>query len=165
MLQNKPASGNDTIRILVVDDHQLMRVGICAILSNNSGWKVCGEAENGRQAVDKVLELKPDLVILDISMPELNGVEAAREIRLIAPAVKIIILTMHDRHSIESPAREAGADAVATKSMAGASLIPLIEGLFELKSPVHVAIPTVADAEIRLEEVNSSETQDQGLPN
>jgi DNA-binding NarL/FixJ family response regulator len=95
-----------------------MRVGICAVLSTKSSWNVCGEAINGREAVNKVIELKPDLVILDISMPELNGIEAAREIRRIAPAIKIIILSMHDGSQIESMARQAGADEVLDKGRA-----------------------------------------------
>ena len=89
-----------------------MRAGVRTILSTYPLWKICGEAENGREAVDKVRELTPDLVILDISMPVLNGIDAAREMRQIAPATKIIILTMHESPQLESAALQAGADAV-----------------------------------------------------
>src|ERR1700722_10260918 len=80
------------LRILIADDHELMRAGVRTILSNNPLWNICGEAENGRQAVEKARELKPDLVIIDISTPVLNGIDAAREVRQLAPAIKIIIL-------------------------------------------------------------------------
>jgi len=119
------------IRILIADDHALMRAGIRTILATNCRWQVCGEAEDGRNAVDKVQELKPDLVILDISMPRLNGILAAREIRSLAPPTKIIILTMHESPQLELTARQVGADAVITKRMAADSLVGAIESLFD----------------------------------
>lgn len=118
-------------RILVADDHALMRQGIRAMLSRNPRWNICGEAENGREAIDQVKELTPDFVILDISMPELNGIDAAREIRRIAPATKIIILTMHESSQLEAAALQAGADTVITKRMAVNSLTDAIERLFD----------------------------------
>jgi DNA-binding NarL/FixJ family response regulator len=118
------------LRVLVVDDHDVVRAGVCAIVSNNPRWEVCGEAENGRVAVAKVQELAPDVVILDISMPQMNGLEAAHKIRKIAPATKIIILTMHESSSVELAARQAGADEVITKRMAGESLTSALERLF-----------------------------------
>src|SRR5580704_304139 len=69
------------LRILVADDHDLMRRGVKALLQSHAGWEICGEAHTGREAVTKAEELKPDVVILDISMPDLNGIEAARRIR------------------------------------------------------------------------------------
>jgi DNA-binding NarL/FixJ family response regulator len=120
-----------------------------------------GEAKNGREAINKVMKLNPDLVILDISMPELNGLEAAREMRRIAAPIKIIILTVHGGPNIESVVHEAGADAIATKSMAGPSLIPLIESLFEPKPAVDMAMPSVTNSEITIDEVNASGQQDE----
>ena len=103
-------------RVLVVDDHQVMRQGIRALLSNDPVWDVCGEAENGRQAVEKTRELRPDLVILDLTMPEMNGLEAARHIRQIAPDTKIVIFSMHESPQVRKEARDAGADAFVSKS-------------------------------------------------
>jgi DNA-binding NarL/FixJ family response regulator len=146
-----PPAGS--LRILIADDHELMRAGIRSIFSNNPQRKICGEAENGREAVDKVLELKPDLIILDITMPELNGIDAAREIRRIAPGTKIIILTMHESPQLELAARQAGADVVLTKRMAANFLISAVHRLFEMS----------ASARSNLTE--GSESGDLALPN
>ena len=127
--QMKLVPRDGPLRILIADDHELMRAGIRSMFSNNPQRNICGEAENGREAVDKVRELKPDLIILDISMPELNGIDAAREIRRIAPGTKIIILTMHEGLQLESAARQAGADAVLLKRMAANSLTNVIDHL------------------------------------
>jgi two-component system, NarL family, response regulator NreC len=121
-----------SLRILIVDDHELMRAGVRTIVSHNSLWEICGEAENGREAIDKTQELKPDLVVIDISMPQMNGIDATREIRRIAPGTKIIILTMHENRQIVFAAQHAGADAVITKRMASESLINAIERLFDV---------------------------------
>jgi two-component system response regulator NreC len=122
------------LRILVVDDHELMRAGVRTIVSRNALWEICGEAENGREAIDKTQELKPDLVVIDISMPQMNGIDATREIRRVAPATKIIILTMHESRQIVFAARNAGADEVITKQMASESLVSAIERLFDLSA-------------------------------
>ena len=78
--------GNNALRILIVDDHEAVRKGVCAILSARLDIEVCGEAVNGKEAIEKTKELKPDLIILDVTMPVLNGFDAAREIRKILPA-------------------------------------------------------------------------------
>jgi DNA-binding NarL/FixJ family response regulator len=122
------------VRILIVDDHELMRAGVRTILSIDRRWEICGEAENGRDAIGKVQELKPDLILLDITMPEMNGIEAAHEIRRIAPATKIIILTMHESPQLELVARQAGADAVITKRMASNSLITAVSDLVDVNA-------------------------------
>ena len=84
------------MRILIADDHEAVRKGVCAILSSRADVEVCGEAENGRETVEKANALKPDLIILDITMPVLSGFEAAREIRKTLPYVPILILSMHE---------------------------------------------------------------------
>lgn len=122
---------NGSVRILVTDDHAAVRDGVRALLSTNSLWHVCGEAENGKEAVEKVRQLRPDLVVLDVSMPVMNGVDAAREIRRIAPATKIVILSMYEVPQIEVAARQAGADAIVRKSEAGTSLIAAVERLVD----------------------------------
>jgi DNA-binding NarL/FixJ family response regulator len=118
-----------TFRILLADDHELVRRGIRDLFSNNPRWDICGEATNGREAIEKVLEMKPDLAILDITMPELNGIEAAREISRIAPRAKIIILSMHEGLQLELAARQAGADAVIVKRSVAESLVQEVEHL------------------------------------
>src|SRR5690242_10663478 len=107
---------NKSYRVLVVDDHQVMRKGVRALLESDSAWEVCGEAENGRLAVEKTRELNPDLVILDLTMPEMNGLEAARQIRQVSPQTKIVIFSMHESPQVRKEARDAGADAFVSKS-------------------------------------------------
>src|ERR1700692_716730 len=83
------------LRILIADDHDLVRRGVKALLQSHANWQVCGEATTGREAVAKAEELKPDILILDISMPDLNGVEAARRVRKASTNTEILILSMH----------------------------------------------------------------------
>jgi two-component system, NarL family, nitrate/nitrite response regulator NarL len=116
-------------RILVVDDHEGIRRGIRSLLSRDS-LEICGEAENGRQALEKVRELKPDLVILDISMPVMNGIEAARKIRRCAPCTKIVFLSVHDSVVMEI-VKKAGADAFVLKSAADTDLTVTVKRLLE----------------------------------
>ena len=120
-----------TARIIIVDDHELMRRGVKSLITDNGLGEVCGEAENGEDAVAKVQELKPDLVILDVSMPVMNGLEAARHIRRLAPSVKILILTMHDSTQIALAAQEAGANALLVKSDAATKLVGTVRSLLQ----------------------------------
>jgi CheY-like chemotaxis protein len=117
-------------RILIVDDHEAIRRGIRSLLSRDS-LEICGEAENGEQALEKVRALKPDLVILDVSMPVMNGVEAAREIRRFAPRTKIVILSVHDSPQIIEIAKKAGADAYVLKSAAHKDLNVTVKRLLQ----------------------------------
>jgi|SRR5579864_5184742 len=116
-------------RILIVDDHEMLRRGVESIIKRNSLGGVCGEAQNGEEAIRKVQELQPDLVILDVSMPVMSGLEAAREIRRIAPATKIVILTMHNSTQIVGAVRDAGADALVVKTEAASNLADVIKEL------------------------------------
>jgi DNA-binding NarL/FixJ family response regulator len=109
-------------KILLVDDHEVVRRGVRTLLHGPADWDVCGEAENGQQAIEKVFELRPDLVILDISMPVMNGIEAARRIHSSAPDVKIVMFSMHDSPQIAQQAAEAGASACLLKSSAASDL-------------------------------------------
>src|ERR1700690_2362628 len=83
------------LQVLIADDHDLMRRGLKALVESHPGWQVCDEAHTGREAVEKAAASKPDVVILDISMPELNGLEAARIIRKTSPSTEILILSVH----------------------------------------------------------------------
>lgn len=117
-----------------MDDHEIVRQGLKLLLgSDRSVWDICGEAENGRQAVEKVAELKPDLVILDVSMPIMNGFEAARQIRKFAPATKIVMLSMHDSAQAADQAIQAGADAYVVKSRSSSELHQCITDVLAVK--------------------------------
>src|SRR5207245_10164565 len=87
-------------RILVADDHEVVRRGLCALLQAQPDWEICGEANDGREALEKTQKLKPDVVILDIGMPTLNGLEATRQIPRLNPQPKVLILTMTDPHQV-----------------------------------------------------------------
>src|SRR3984885_16186680 len=83
------------LRILIADDHDLLRRGVKTLLQSHAGWEICGEAVTGREAVTKADQLRPDVVILDINMPDLNGVDAAKRIRRVLPETEILILSVH----------------------------------------------------------------------
>ena len=104
------------MRILVADDHQSVRGLVCGVLAAQEDWLVCGEATNGREGVEMALQLKPDVVILDISMPELNGLEAARQILTTMPQMNVVILTMYDGEDLRRIALESGAIACVLKT-------------------------------------------------
>jgi DNA-binding NarL/FixJ family response regulator len=104
------------LRILLADDHALVRQGARVVLQARHGWRVVGEAVNGREAVEKAIELKPDVAVVDIGMPELDGVEVARQIREGVPSTKVLILTMHESDQIVKRALDAGALGYVLKS-------------------------------------------------
>jgi len=117
------------LRILIADDHDLMRRGIKAMLLSHAGWEVCGEAHTGREAVSMAKELKPDIVILDISMPDLNGVDAARKIRKDSPTTEILILSVHYSDQLIRDILEAGVRGYIVKSDSDRDLIIAVETL------------------------------------
>jgi len=100
-------------RLLIVDDHEVVRSGVRKLFTNRDSLEVCGEAKNGMEAIHLVPELSPDIVILDVSMPGMNGFETAEKIRRIAPSVKIVFFSIHE---IPAAARWVGADAFVSKS-------------------------------------------------
>jgi DNA-binding NarL/FixJ family response regulator len=105
------------LRILIADDHALMRRGTRALLrARRRGWRVVGEAVNGREAVEKAIKLKPDVAIVDISMPELDGVDVTRQIRKAVPDTKVLVLTMNESDQMVQRALAAGAQAYVLKS-------------------------------------------------
>lgn len=116
-------------RILLVDDHEIVRHGLRNLLSAQPGWEVCGEAADGREAVSQTETLKPDLVILDISMPRLNGLEATRRIRKISPKTSVLILTMHESQQVVRDVLDAGALGYVLKSDAGRDLVAAVDAL------------------------------------
>lgn len=117
------------LRILIADDHEVARRGIRALLESHPGWEVCGEARDGRETVELADSLKPDLILLDIGMPNLNGLEAARQILAASPDVAILILTMHDSDQVVREVLRAGARGFLLKSDAGRDLVAAVEAL------------------------------------
>src|SRR5690348_8447092 len=97
------------VRILIADDHQLIRRGLIAALADRPDWTVVGEAANGREAVELVRQLHPDIAILDLTMPELNGLDAARQMRTLSPPPRILIVTAHQSEQLLREVLEAGA--------------------------------------------------------
>ena len=116
------------VRILIADDHEVVRQGVRAVLEGQAGWAVCGEASSGREAVAKAIALQPDIVVLDVSMPELNGFEATRQIRRTVPA-KVLILTVHESDQVVTEALDAGAHGYVLKTDAGRTLVEAIRAL------------------------------------
>jgi DNA-binding NarL/FixJ family response regulator len=121
--------GTKTVRILIADDHDIIRRGLKQLLTSRAGWEVCGEAKTGREAVTLAEQLKPEIVVMDISMPDLNGLEAARRIHKLFPKMGILILTLHFSDQLLRDIVEAGARAYIMKSDADRDLISAIEAL------------------------------------
>ncbi|HYT22622.1 MAG TPA: response regulator transcription factor [Candidatus Polarisedimenticolia bacterium] len=117
------------VRILIADDHQVVRTGLRALLESRTGWQVCAEAANGREAVEKAGQLKPDVAVLDIGMPLLNGVEATRQIRKLSPHTEVLILTMHDSEVLVQEVLEAGANGYILKDDADRNLVAAVDAL------------------------------------
>jgi DNA-binding NarL/FixJ family response regulator len=116
-------------RILVADDHEVVRRGLCALLQSRSEWEICGEAADGREAVEKTRSLKADAVIIDIGMPTLNGLEATRQILKANPDVKVLVLTLHDSDQVIREVLDAGARGFLLKSDAARDLISAVQAL------------------------------------
>ena len=117
------------LRLLVADDHEIVRRGLQALLKTQPGWEVSAEAVDGRDAVEKAKVLRPDIVIMDLAMPELNGLEATRQIRKILPDTEVIILTMHESEQVVREVLDAGARGYILKSDAGRDLIAAVESV------------------------------------
>jgi len=111
------------LRILVADDHSVVRTGLRTLLESEEGWEVCAEATNGREAVEKARALKPDVAVLDIGMPLVNGIEAVRQMKRVSPETEILILTMHDSESLIEEVLGAGARGYILKDDADLNLV------------------------------------------
>jgi DNA-binding NarL/FixJ family response regulator len=114
-------------RILIADDHEIVRRGIRALIETHPGWEVCAEAVDGKDTIQKVEQLKPDLIALDIGMPNLNGLDAAREILRANPKAKVLFLTIYDTDQAAKTAFQLGAKGLILKSDAGRELVGAIE--------------------------------------
>ena len=116
--------------ILIVDDSPLVRRCLRDLLEQESDWTVCGEAENGQDGIDKALQLHPDLILLDLVMPELNGVEAARELKQLMPATPLMMFTTYTDSHLTREALAVGVTAIAAKSDGAKALVSDIRQLF-----------------------------------
>jgi len=122
------------LRLLIADDHEIVRHGIRTLLEAHAGWEVTAEVTDGREAVKKAAELTPDVCILDIGMPNLNGLEATRQILHKDPKARVLILTMHDSEQVVREVLQAGAKGYLLKSDAGRDLVAAVEALQNRKS-------------------------------
>ncbi|MGC2735600.1 MAG: CheR family methyltransferase [Candidatus Acidiferrales bacterium] len=117
------SSADKKVRVLIADDHEIMRQGVRTLLAGELNWEICGEAVNGREAVEKTFQLTPDLVILDLNMPVLDGLAALREIIAQSPRAKVLVLTVHDSERIIHEIFSAGADGCLLKSQTAQDLV------------------------------------------
>lgn len=131
--------GPNLLRILIADDNQFMRNGLSFLLKSRAGWVVCGEAIDGREAVEKAFQLKPDVILLDVSMPHLNGFEAARRIHEQLPDSEILVVTEHDPRVVASLAPQPGVRGYVVKSRIGLDLISAVDAASK-----HQPVPAAA---------------------
>jgi DNA-binding NarL/FixJ family response regulator len=116
-------------KILIVDDHEVVRQGIRTILKSRADWEVCGEANNGTEAIAAVMALSPDVIILDITMPDMSGLEAALRIAKLGLSCRVLIFTMHESKRLINDVREVGARGYVLKSQAARNLIVAVDTL------------------------------------
>lgn len=122
-------------RILIADDHEMMRRVLRNLINSHAGWQVCAEAKNGSEAVAQVQEQHPDLVVLDLAMPVMDGMRAAREIKKTTPEMRMIMFTLHASPEIEEQAKSAGIRQVVSKAHNGTRLLTAIEQELEASNP------------------------------
>jgi DNA-binding NarL/FixJ family response regulator len=118
-----------TIRILVVDDHPIVRQGLKTLLEGHSDWQVIGEASDGAEAIEKAKDLSPDVMVLDVTMPRMNGLEACRLLRRQSPGLEILFVTQHDSPQMMREALDAGARGYVVKSNAARDLLAAVEAV------------------------------------
>jgi two-component system nitrate/nitrite response regulator NarL len=124
----QPREPSRALRVLVADDHETVRMGLCAMLQSRQ-IEVCAEAKNGEEAIEKSRQLRPDLIILDISMPVLGGVEAAQEIRVFLPDVPILFYSMHNTPQLIAIAKSVGVQGFVTKDQMAVRLFEAVDAL------------------------------------
>jgi DNA-binding NarL/FixJ family response regulator len=128
-LGRKLGCAMDSVRLLVADDHEVVRNGVRSLLEAQPGWQVMAEASNGREAVEQANRLKPDVAVLDIGMPSLNGLEAARQILRNDPHIKIVILTMHESENLIREVLKVGARGYVSKADAIRDLVTAVKAV------------------------------------
>ena len=148
------------LHVLIVDDHEVVRRGLRALIESHPGWEVCGEATTGREAVQKASNLKPNMVVMDIAMPELNGLEATRQILKAIPRTPVLILTVHESEQVVHEVLKAGAQGIVLKSDASRDLVAAIEALSQ-----HKVFFTSSVAKIMLEGYRKKGSHDEASEN
>jgi DNA-binding NarL/FixJ family response regulator len=148
------------LHVLIVDDHEVVRRGLRALIESHPGWEVCGEATTGREAVQKASNLKPNMVVMDIAMPELNGLEATRQILKAIPRTPVLILTVHESEQVVHEVLKAGAQGIVLKSDASRDLVAAIEALSQ-----HKVFFTSSVAKIMLEGYRKKGSHDESSEN
>jgi DNA-binding NarL/FixJ family response regulator len=121
-----PAAVASPVRILIADDHEVMRLGIRNLLGSRSNWSICAEAANGQEAVDKALQCHPDIIIMDITMPTMNGLEAASRISALRPGIPVILFSLHLSEELRSNF-ESGIRGAVCKGDAARDLVQAVE--------------------------------------
>ena len=147
------------LRILIADDHAVVRTGLRTLLESRSGWEVCAEAADGREAIEKAARHKPHVAVLDIGMPLLNGVEATRRIRKSSPDTEILILTMHESEDLVQQVIEAGARGYILKDDADRILIAAVDSLRLHKPYFSTRVSPSADSDNHSEVPKSSRSR------
>jgi DNA-binding NarL/FixJ family response regulator len=130
----------DRIRVLVVDDHDIVREGTRRVLEPEEEIEVVGEANNGEEAVEQAANLKPDVILMDIAMPKLNGIEATRRIKTLLPATAVLVLTIYDNDQYVFSLLEAGAAGYLLKNVHGSALVEAIHSVYDGESVLHPVI-------------------------
>src|SRR5579863_2148281 len=115
------------MRVLIVDDHEIVRRGVRSLLLSQANCDVCGEAVDGQDAVEKAKELRPDVIVMDVSMPNLNGLDATRQVRRILPQTEVLILSQHDSSEMVRQAFQAGARGYVVKSSISRQLVAALD--------------------------------------
>lgn len=147
------------VRILLADDHEVVRHGVRSLLQEHEGWVVVAEARNGEEAIQRAVETKPDVAVLDYAMPILGGLEATRQIHIAVPSTEILIFTMHETPTVIRDVLLAGARGYVLKSDANTDLIAAVEAL-----STHKAFFTGASAEPLLQAYLQQEAQEATAP-
>lgn len=119
------------VQILIADDHEVVRHGVRNLVSSRPNWQVCGEACSGREAVDLIQEKNPDVAIIDLSMPGLNGIDVTRQVKKLSPRTQVIVFTMHESEELVREVFLAGVSGYVLKSDAGTHLCAAIEAVLE----------------------------------
>ena len=129
----QPDAPSRSLRVLVADDHEMVRIGLCTMLQSQQ-IEVCAQAKNGEEAVEKSRELSPDLIILDVSMPVLGGIEAAQQIRVFLPDVPILFYSMNNTPELIAIAKSVGAQGFVTKNQMAVTLLEAVDALRNKKT-------------------------------
>jgi DNA-binding NarL/FixJ family response regulator len=130
------------VRLLIADDHEIVRMGVRILLSDRDQWEVCGEAKDGAEALEKVMELSPDVVVLDLSMPVMGGFDTAKRIRHLSPSTRIVFFSIHET---PTTARLVGADAFVSKSSAAKDLAVTIRRVVACTRTPHPPVTSLPD--------------------